>query len=173
MRFRHVCIFSLSALSWAQTPWRGELSLSQAERVFQGGSPTIYGDGKVTTIGVGGELGLTPKNAFRLRLEQSIHAEPLPAHDPAKPDVRRDSKFQSLSFAYLHWFSSEAESGWFIGPTVSINRVTQDRNSLVPYESISSSPRAAFISGYQFGAHLSLELHAGVPWSSASLVFRF
>ena len=173
MRFRYACILSLSALAWAQTPWRGELSLSQAKRVIQGGSPTIYGDGEVTTIGIGGELVLNPKNALRLRFEQSVHAQPLPAHDPAKADVRRDSKFQSFSFAYLHWFSSEAESGWFIGPTVSINRVTQDRNSLVPHESTSNSPRAAFISGYQFGKHLRLELHAGIPWSSASVAFRF
>jgi hypothetical protein len=174
---RTALLLLLSASAWTQDISRGELSLSQTQRIVGGGSPSVYDNGRATTLGIGGILILNPTNALRLRYEKSISVPSLPTYNPGQSSVRRDKDFQSLSFAYLHWFDSEASGGWFIGTSASINQVKQDTNysspSGPPRDSTSNSGRAAFVSGYQFGKHVGLELHAGLPYSSASLVCRF
>jgi len=161
---------AISSTSWAQTTFCGEISISQYKSVFN--FRTYSGDlDQATTIGIGESLHLNSTNALCLRFDKSISVSSVTDyyhHDKQTYD------FQSLSFAYLHRFNPESKASFFIGPSLSVNHFKQDVyiGGLTTKE-VDTSLNAAFIIGKQFGQHIAFELHAGLPYSSASLVFRF
>jgi len=167
-------LLALSSTSWAQTTLSGELFLSHAKYVAPS-QVYHHGDDQATTLGIGGGLILNPSNALRLRLEKSISVPSVPSYANApQSGSKRTYDFMGASFAYIHWFNSETTGGFFIGPSLSLNHVKRDvYTDGSTTKEASNSLNVDFIAGYQIGKHVAIELHAGLPYASASIAYRF